>query len=141
MKRVFRLMRRKPAPGATPFALGAILLVAMPTVANAQATAVDNIRTYSLTQQEKADILANGSESRVDESLLQARSGGDGKIHGEMGVTVGTNNTRGIYGNAVIPLGKDAVAAISFDHYQTDLGKYGRRRGRWLGPVPGYDLP
>lgn len=134
-------MRRDDAPGAIALALGATLVVAAPTMANAQATSIDNIRTYALTPEQKADILANGSESRVDESLLQARSRGDGKIHGEMGVTVGTNNTRGIYGNAVIPLGKDAVAAISFDHYQTDLGKYGRRRGRWLGADPGYDLP
>jgi hypothetical protein len=122
----------------TVLALALCLPGTLPTASWAQSS-LSAGRTYSLTPEQKADILANGSESRVDESLLQARSGGDGKIHGEMGVTVGTNNTRGLYGNAVIPLGKGATAAIAFDHYRTDLGKHRWRRGRWLDQ--GYDLP
>lgn len=129
-------MRRNHALGITT-----LVLLAAPAVAHAQAAAVDNVRTYALTPEQKAAILANGSESRVDDSLLQARNGGDGRIHGEMGMTVGTNNTRGIYGNAVIPLGKDAVAAISVGHYQSDLGKYRWRRNNWYDYLSAPNAP
>jgi len=118
-------------------ALGFVLVVALPAVA-AQAAGGDLGQTYSLTPEQKADILAHGSEGRVDDALLQARNGGDGKIHGEMGVTVGTRNTRGIYGNAVIPLGKGATMALSFDHYQTDPGKFRWHRNQmYYMPGPG----
>ena len=113
--------------------LGLLLGSALPAAAQAQPG--DMGQTYSLTAQQKADILANGSESRVDDSLLQARNGGDGKIHGEIGMTVGTHNTRGIYGDAVIPLGHGATAAISFENYQTDMGRYRWRRNQ------GYYMP
>ena len=115
--------------------LGLLLASALPFAAHAQSAGGDMGQTYSLTAREKADILEHGSEGRVDESLLQARRGGDGKIHGEVGMMVGTRNTRGIYGDAVIPLGHGATAAISFDHYQTDPGKYRWRRNQ------GYYLP
>jgi len=119
------------------FALGALLLGAMPALVAAQVTGEPG-QTYSLTAQQKADILANGTEAQVDDSLLWARSGGDGKIHGEVGMEVGTRNTRGIYGNAVIPLGKGATMALSFDHYQTDPGKFRWRHNQmYFMPGPG----
>jgi hypothetical protein len=64
-----------PALRRAGFAIGAILLAAAPAMVGAQATAADGAQTYSLTQQQKADILARGSESRVDDSLLRAQSG------------------------------------------------------------------
>ena len=36
-------------------------------------------------------------------------------IHGEMGVMVGTNGARALYGTALIPLGDNAGARISFE--------------------------
>ena len=117
-------------------ALGVILLGALPAIAGAQITAPDGTQTYMLTPQEKADLLAHGSESRVDASLLRAQNGGDGKIHGEVGMTLGTRNTRGIYGDAVVPLGHGATAAVSFENYQTDPGKFRWRRGQWYGADP-----
>jgi hypothetical protein len=117
---------------------GLLFGAALPVTADAQVVGNDVGRTYSLTSQQKEDILAHGTEGRVDDALLQARSGGDGKIHGEMGVTVGTRNTRGIYGNAVIPLGKGATMALSFDHYQTDPGKFRWHRNQmYFVPGPG----
>jgi hypothetical protein len=109
--------------------LGLVLASGLAAV-SAQAEVGDSGQTYSLTEQQKAEILANGTESRVDESLLWARSGGDGKIHGEVGMEVGTRNTRGIYGAAVIPLGHGATAAISFEDYHSDPGKYRWRRNQ-----------
>ena len=117
---------------------GLLFASALAVASHADPARADPGQTYSLTDQQKADILANGSEARVDASLLQARSGGDGKIHGEVGMMVGTRNTRGVYGSAVIPLGRDAVAAISFDHYQTDPGKFRWRRNQmYYMPGPG----
>jgi hypothetical protein len=90
----------------------------------------------ALTPEQKAAVLANGTEEAVDASLARAENGGASPrgIHGEMGMTVGTRNTRGIYGNAVIPLGRGATVAISFDHYQTDPGQFRWRRGGWYVP-------
>jgi hypothetical protein len=114
--------------------LGVILLGASPAMVGAQVTAPDGTQTYALTPQEKADLLANGSESRVDASLLRAQNGGDGKIHGDVGMMVGTRNTRGVYGDAVVPLGQGATAAFSFENFQTDPGKFRWRRGNGWGP-------
>ncbi|MBY8824955.1 hypothetical protein [Sphingomonas colocasiae] len=41
--------------------------------------------------------------------------GPDRRIHGEMGVMIGTNGTRGTYGTADIPLGENAGATVSFE--------------------------
>ncbi len=49
----------------------------------------------------------------------------DGRIHGEVGVEVGTGGYRSTYGSAVVPLGDTGTAAFSF---QTDRGRY-RTRG------------
>jgi hypothetical protein len=118
--------------------LGLLFGAALPVAAPAQSPGEIPGQTYSLSAQQKEDILAHGSESRVDDSLLWARSGGDGKIHGEIGMEVGTRNTRGIYGDAVIPLGKGATVALSFDHYQTDPGKFRWRRNQmYYTPGPG----
>ncbi|WP_236697555.1 hypothetical protein [Sphingomonas sp. Leaf357] len=46
-------------------------------------------------------------------------------IHGEMGVMVGSNGTRGIYGVAEIPLGESASAVVSFE--SSRFGGYRRR--------------
>jgi hypothetical protein len=121
------------------FVLGVVLLSASPAMVGAQITSADGTQTYVLTPQQKADLLANGTESRVDASLLRAQNSGDGKIHGEVGMMVGTHNTRGIYGDAVVPLGHGATAAFSFENYQTDPGKFRWRHGGWS--VPGNSAP
>jgi len=44
-------------------------------------------------------------------------------IHGEVGVMIGTNGTRGAYGVAEVPLGDRAGAVVSFES-----SRYGYRR-------------
>lgn len=44
-------------------------------------------------------------------------------VHGEVGVMIGTNGTRGIYGVAAIPLGEHGEAVVSFEN-----SRYGYRR-------------
>lgn len=129
-------MPRHPSVPASSVVLVTALLTAAPVAVEAQSANADGTQTYTLTQQQKDQLMATGSESAVDASLLRARNGGDGKIHGEIGMTVGTRNTRGIYGDAVVPLGHGATAAISFDHYQTDPGKVRWRHGGFYWPEP-----
>lgn len=49
----------------------------------------------------------------------------DHKIHGEVGVEVGTGGARAVFGSAVVPLGDSAVAAFSFE---SDARNYRWRR-------------
>jgi hypothetical protein len=52
----------------------------------------------------------------------------DRRVHGEVGVAIGTGGYRSIYGTAVAPLGNDGVFAFSFENTQFDQGRYYRRR-------------
>src|SRR5258708_5362329 len=117
--------------GRVIFALGAGLLAVTPMLARAQTTGVDGTQTYMLTPQQKAALLDHGTESAVDASLLRAQDGGvtDRRIHGEVGMMIGTHDTRGIYGDAVVPLGNNATVGFSFEDYQTAPGKF-----RWHHP-------
>jgi len=48
-------------------------------------------------------------------------------IEGEMGVAIGTGGYREAFGTAVVPLGQDGVAIISFDTVQSNRDKRRRR--------------
>ena len=48
-------------------------------------------------------------------------------IEGEMGVAIGTGGYREVFGTAVVPLGPDGVAIISFDTVDSKRGKRRRR--------------
>ena len=50
-------------------------------------------------------------------------NGNSRKIHGEMGVAIGSNGYHALYGSTVVPIGDTGTAAFSF--YQ---GQYGNRR-------------
>jgi hypothetical protein len=70
-------------------------------------------------------ILDNNTEERAAAArgeLPGARGIGRG-IHGEVGVMIGSNGTRGAYGTADIPLGDNAGATVSFE-----TSRYGYRR-------------
>jgi hypothetical protein len=137
--RIFCLMPRNPSCRSIALGLAAALLATSAAVI-AQSTNADGTQTYVLTQQQKDQLMATGSETAVDASLLRAQNGGtnDGKIHGDVGMTVGTHNTHGVYGDAVVPLGGGATAAFSFENYQTAPVK--GRWNHWYSPVTGsYD--
>jgi len=84
---------------------------AMPAISPA---APDTVR---LTDAQRSAILdTNTMESAAaarGELTGQERAGRG--IHGEVGVMVGTNGTRGIYGVAEIPLGDKAAATVAFE--------------------------
>ncbi len=52
----------------------------------------------------------------------------DGRIHGEMGVAIGTGGYRSTYGTAVVPLGDTGVAAFSFETDRNNFRRRGYRR-------------
>jgi len=81
--------------------------------------------TVRLSDEQRRTIL----DSNTMESAAAARGEltgadrADRRIHGEVGVMIGTNGTRGIYGVAEIPLGNNASAVVSYEN-----SRYGYRR-------------
>ena len=49
-------------------------------------------------------------------------------VEGEMGVAIGTGGYREVFGTAVVPLGEQGTAVISFDSSQSNRGGWRRRR-------------
>jgi hypothetical protein len=91
-----------------------------PTTTAPAATQPSSGDTIRLSDRERDAIL----NSNTVESAAAARgerlgpeSGGPG-IHGEIGATIGSNGTRGVYGTAAIPLGNNAGAVVSFESSQ-----------------------
>ena len=98
-----------------------------PQPAPPPAAAPDTIR---LTDAQRDAIL----DASTEESAAAARGERSGsadaddgarRIHGEMGVMIGSNGTRGAFGTAAVPLGDNAGAVISFES-----SRFGYRRPR-----------
>lgn len=98
------LAQSAPAPTTTP------------------ASTADTIR---LTDQQRDAILNGNTEDSVAAARgeLTRSERMDRGIHGEMGVMIGTNGARGIYGTADIPLGDNARAVVS-----VESSRFGYRR-------------
>ncbi len=61
----------------------------------------------------------------------------DGRVHGEVGVGIGTSGYREVYGAIGVPLGETGNAQFAFDVGQFDNGQFnGYRRGVRTHPVP-----
>lgn len=73
-------------------------------------------------EQREAAIEAGAARSA---NAIDGGQGPDRKIHGEVGVEVGTGGYRAAYGTAVVPVGDTGMAAISVE---TDRGNYRWRR-------------
>lgn len=68
---------------------------------------------HRLSPEEVKRILADAAEKP---RLMSDEAGGPSKkVHGEMGIMIGTGGARAAYGTAVVPLGDQGVAAISFE--------------------------
>lgn len=50
------------------------------------------------------------------------------RIEGELGVAIGTGGYREAFGTAVVPLGQDGVAILSFDTVDSNRGRARRHR-------------
>jgi len=96
-----------PAPAPAPVSTQPV----PPTVVD---TNPDPMR---LTDEQRDAILNANTEARAAAArgeLSDSENLGR-RIHGEMGVMIGSNGTRGIYGTADIPLGENAGATVSFE--------------------------
>ena len=106
----------------TDILAGALLLaVATPAVAQTPPAPDPIIR---LTPEQREAAL----ESAATAAEIDPINGLDRRVHGEMGITIGTNGTRALYGTAIVPLGETGTAALSVLDART--GRAGRWRNR-----------
>lgn len=123
-------MERPYIAGMTPRPLLPILLglLAGPALAQTSVEAVPapdaaQADVVRLSPQEREAAIEQGAARAAREAELAGPS--DRKIHGEIGVEIGTGGTRAAYGSAVVPLGDTGVAAFAFE---TDRSNYRFRR-------------
>jgi hypothetical protein len=96
------------------------LAIASPCLAQGADIAPSSDIVTLTPEQREAALEAGAARAAADPSGGAA----DRRVHGEMGVEVGTGGARAIYGTAVVPIGQNGVAAFS----------YGQGQGpRWKG--------
>lgn len=103
-------------------------LLARPALAQTQAettAAPDPAQAgvVRLSPQEREAAIEQGAARAARDGELAGAL--ERKIHGEIGVEIGTGGTRAAYGAATIPLGDSGVAAVAFE---TDRSHYHVRR-------------
>ena len=132
------MIGNEQAPPMTTIPLAALLVAALAAPCLAQAAPADApffsgtippdpalAGTVRLTPEQREAALEDGATRPAQ--AIDGATANDGRIHGEMGVEVGTGGTRAMYGTAVVPLGTSGTAAFSFE---TGRSNY-RRRGYW----------
>jgi hypothetical protein len=105
----------------------AATLLAAPALAADPAPIADEHR---LSAAEVQQILDTAATRPAVPALADIADGSDTpaarQVHGEMGFAIGTGGYREAFGTAVVPLGSDGVAILSFD--TADFGNRYRRR-------------
>jgi hypothetical protein len=115
-------------------ALSLLAAIATPCLAQSADALPSSSDIVSLTpEQREAALEAGAARGTAD----LAGSAGDRRVHGEMGVEVGTGGERAIYGTAVVPIGQNGVAAFSYEQ-----GRSARWKGRrHVYPAPEFARP
>lgn len=91
--------------------------------AHARAAETDAAQTIRLTPEQIAKLQATGTEAKAQAAAGELPVNGVGRqVHGEVGVIIGTNGARGMFGTAAIPIGETGGAIVSFEN-----SRYGRR--------------
>lgn len=96
-----------------------------PTTTQPEAPTATDSDTMRLTDEQRDAILDANTEARAAAArgeLTGLESLGR-DVHGEVGVMIGSNGTRGVHGTADIPLGDNAGATVSFES-----SRFGYRR-------------
>ena len=83
---------------------------------------------FALTPVQREAALEAGAAQAKDLSIQNGAS--DQRVHGEVGVEVGSRGERAAYGTLVAPIGQNGVAAIS---YGTGQGPRWHSHGRFHG--------
>jgi hypothetical protein len=95
-----------------------LLGVAWSAVGSAAASAKDATTltqqapgTVALSAEERARVLDTASRRSDDDLPI---NGADRKIHGTVGMEIGSRGGRALYGSTIVPLGETGTAAFSF---------------------------
>lgn len=103
--------------------------------ASAQAPSQPASQVYRLSPEEVLRLQRESTERAADYSTDQFARPRDGKVHGEVGVGIGTGGYRSLYGALGVPLGEDGSAAFAFESTQFDDPLRGHRLRGWRTPV------
>lgn len=117
------------------FTTAAVMSAMLATVA--PASLVPDPAPRRLSEQQVEQVLADAASRR--EAAERAVPAGKSQIHGEVGVSVGTDGYRAAYGTAVVPLGGDSVAIVSMSTETSREwrgGKFGDDRDPRRGAFP-----
>jgi hypothetical protein len=101
-----------------------LLLAALafsPTIA-----AAETVTRWTPQQIEAAKEAAAVRNMKADNGVLNG-SPSDRRVHGEVGVAIGTGGYRSVLGSAAMPLGQNGVFAFSFENSQFEQGRSYRR--------------
>jgi hypothetical protein len=93
-----------------------MMVLAAGVIACAPATAQTSpAQTIRLSPEQLAKVRDSGTEAVAPSASNLSGGSLDKGIHGEVGMMIGTNGSRGVFGAAAIPLGQNAGAVISFE--------------------------
>ena len=81
---------------------------------------------HRLSPAEVEAVQDAAADRNINAPSLDNRPVPDGRIHGEIGFGIGTGGYNTIFGTALIPLGDDGFAALSFE--RSDFGRRPFRR-------------
>ena len=110
--------------GMTRFA---VLVAAMMIAAPALAESAPEGTVVRLSPKAAEQAIEAGASSAVsDDDMAMIENDYDRRIHGEVGMMIGTGGARGMFGTAAIPLGDNAGAIVSFS-----TERYGDRGYRY----------
>lgn len=107
----------------------ALALTAAPAAASEIATSPEAGTVHRLTAAEVEalkEAAADRNRNAVDGLEINDRS--SPQVHGEVGFAVGTGGYTSVFGTAVVPLGDNGAAAISFERAQINDRRYRARR-------------
>ena len=99
------------------------LLTAMIVLLPAPALAADERRLSAAEVQQILNQAALKREAPVTKTPAPARP-----IEGEVGVSIGSGGYREIFGTAIVPVGAEGVAIVSFDSALSNRHRSRRRR-------------
>jgi hypothetical protein len=91
----------------------------LPAPALAADAAAPLAAEHRLSEDEKKRILDTAAAKRNTPQPIEEKSDGERprpQIHGEVGFGIGTGGYRSAFGTAVVPLGNEGLAIISFDN-------------------------
>jgi hypothetical protein len=113
---------RIPLP--VPAITAAILFAAAPAWAEPVPVLRSATDTVRLSDEDRLAALDTAATRTANELPI---NGLDRKVHGEVGMEIGSNGTRALYGSALVPLGDNASAQVSFLTGQGGNARWRRR--------------